>query len=413
MSRNIRKKLKAILLLILIFSLGSSFSFKAEGKSEYYINQEIKDLNRDIKSNKSHLEEIKEKKAEYTKRIRSAQKEKATLENQMAILDNRIAKTEVEIESLETEIDKVNLEIKKVKMEIGSKEEEIEDEKIKIANTIKLLYKEGDASTLEILLLNESLADFLNKTRYLEDINNEMKQSLGRLRQYKRDLEMEEKSLADKNEELLMLRSDLDNTMESLQNEKENKTYILEATQESEEEYQSLLAQAKREQEKAAMEIVTLEKQVRAKIDRLEGKKLEFNDDGVIWPVPNKGITAYFHDPDYPYRYLFEHPAVDIRCGQGSPIKAAASGYVAKVKIRGTSYGYIMIIHGNGLSTVYGHTSKSYVNEEDYVVQGQTIGLSGGMPGTSGAGRLSTGPHLHFEVRKDGIPVDPLEYLPY
>lgn len=406
------KNFGKVLFIALILSAGFCFSFKAEGSSSYSNNREIKSLNKEIKSNKGRLEDIKRKKEEYTRRIRSAQKEKASLENQMAILENRIAKTEIEIESLQTEIEKTALEKEKVQIEIKEKEEDINKEKKNIANTIKLLYKEGDASTLEILLLNDSLSDFLNKTRYLEDINKEMRQSLDRLRQYKRDLEMEEKSLSDKNEELLLLRSDLKNTMASLEEEKKSKDYLLEATKESEEEYQSLLAQAKREQEQAAMEIASLEKQVRAKINKLEGKKLKFNDEGFIWPVPNRGVTAYFHDPDYPYRYLFEHPAIDIRAGQGSTIKAAASGYVAKVKIRGTSYGYIMVVHGNGLSTVYGHTSKAYVSEEDYVVQGQTIGLSGGLPGTPGAGRLSTGPHLHFEIRKDGIPVDPLEYLP-
>lgn len=410
-SRNI-PKLKSFLVLALILGLFLSFSFQAESKTSSQLNQEIRSLNQDIKASKGKLDSIEEKREEYTRRIRNIQKEKATLENQMAILDNRIAKTEIEIEALEMEVNKVSLEIKKVKIEIENKENEIENEKEKIANTLKLLYKEGNATTLEILLLNDSLTDFLNKTRYLEDMNKEMGESLNKLKQYKRDLEMEEKSLEDKNEELLVLKSDLKNTKESLEDEKKNKIFILEATRNSESEYQSMLAQAKKEQEQAAMEIATLEKQVRASINKLEGKKLEFNDQGLIWPVPNKGITAYFHDPDYPYRYLFEHPAIDIRAGQGTPIKAAASGYVAKVKIKGISYGYIMIVHGDGLSTVYGHTSKSYVKEEDYVVQGQTIGLSGGMPGTPGAGRLTTGPHLHFEVRSNGIPVNALEYLP-
>ena len=138
------------------------------------------------------------------------------------------------------------------------------------------------------------------------------------------------------------------------------------------------------------------------------------NPGGLIWPTDGHYITTLFHDPDYPFRKsIGEHPAIDIRSSQGSPLYAVADGYVARVKFDGSrAYSYIMIIHGNGLSTVYGHVSGVSVQTDDYVTQGQIIGKSGGMPGTSGAGAFTTGPHLHFEVRKDGIPVNALDYLP-
>lgn len=407
-----KPNLKKIIGILVIFCFFISTGTAVRSMTEEQVNSEVKGLNKEIKSTKDRLAEIEKKKSKYSSNIRKKQAEKASLDNQLDILENRLALTRIEIESIREEMEKVNLEMKKIALEIGNKELEIEKEKGHIANIIKLIYKEGDVNTLEILLLNDSLADFLNKFKYLEDMNKEMSKSLGNLKKHKVDLEKDKVAMDGKNEELLNLKEDLEDSVIALEDEQKNKTFILEVTRNSEKEFQSLLALAKQEQEEASLEIVSLEKEVRERMRALAGKKLEFNDSGFIWPVTKNYITAYFHDPDYPFRYLFEHPAIDIRAGQGTLLRAAASGYVARVKLKGASYGYIMIIHGDGLSTVYGHASAASVAEDDYVVQGQVIGRSGGLPGTTGAGRLTSGPHLHFEVRLNGIPVNPLEYLP-
>ncbi len=408
--KKIIKLIIPILLLGLFLNTASNFSYGQTTGAED--NQEVRQINKDIQAKKDRIKKIQDQQAVYEGLIKKKQSEKASLNNQLAILENRLAKAALDIESTQTEIDRTSLEIDKVNFEIKDKDKQILNQKEHISSVIKLMQKQDDKSTLEILLLNNTLNDFVSQVKYLEDINNEIGKSLEILKQYKADLENQQKDLNGKKRVLTELKVKLENDKNNLALEQQNKVYILDQTRSSEREYQRLLALAKQEQQQAEADIVSLEKTIRAKLAKISGKSLEFNDAGFIWPVTKNLVVATFHDPDYPFRYIFEHPAIDIRAAQGSTLRAAASGYVAIAKNAGKGYSYIMIVHGNGLATVYGHVSKIYVQADEYVVQGQAIGLTGGMPGTSGAGSLTTGPHLHFEVRLNGIPVNPLEYLP-
>ena len=104
-------------------------------------------------------------------------------------------------------------------------------------------------------------------------------------------------------------------------------------------------------------------------------------------------------------RYHEYHPAVDIAGPSGTPIKAADSGYVAVVGRSDTGYGrYVLVDHGNGFQTLYAHFSVIFVEVGQSVGKGQTIGLCGS------TGK-STGPHVHFEVKLNGVRRNPLLYL--
>ncbi|MFA4941988.1 MAG: hypothetical protein WC582_05395, partial [Patescibacteria group bacterium] len=314
---------RIIKLFIPIFVLGLflSSSVLVCGQDEGAVNDEVKALNDQIQTKKKSLEEIQKQQEAYSQAIKQKQNEKASLSNQLSILDNRLAKAELDIEGAETEISRTNLEVEKVNLEISNKDKEINREKEHLGNVLKLIYKQDRVTTLEIMLLNDSLTDFVNQLKYLEDTNKEIGDGLDTLKKYKDDLEKSQLVLQDKKKELNDLKEELMGKKESLAGEKDNKSFILTQTRNSEKEYQKLLAEAKSEQERAAADIANLEKTVRAKMSKVSGKELEFNDNGLIWPVPKNTITSYFHDPDYPFKYIFEHPAVDIRAGQGTTIK--------------------------------------------------------------------------------------------
>lgn len=133
----------------------------------------------------------------------------------------------------------------------------------------------------------------------------------------------------------------------------------------------------------------------------------------LAWPVPPLlGISAGFHDASYRKEFGMEHNAIDIPVDQGSDVLAAADGVVAKVSDKGMGFNSLVIDHGGGMSTLYGHVTKFLVQEGQTVHAGQVVAKSGGRPGTPGAGMFTTGPHLHFEVHVKGQPVDPMGYLP-
>lgn len=133
----------------------------------------------------------------------------------------------------------------------------------------------------------------------------------------------------------------------------------------------------------------------------------------MIWPVsPDEGLSATYGDKDYFERFHLEHLAIDIPKKQGTTIVAPADGVVLSVSDKGMGFNSLTVRHKNGIVTLYGHVSRFLVSEGERVHIGDPIALTGAMPGTPGAGWLTTGPHLHFQVLVDGQPVDPLRFLP-
>lgn len=148
---------------------------------------------------------------------------------------------------------------------------------------------------------------------------------------------------------------------------------------------------------------------------RVQGSQISILATGVMpeleWPVePVYGVSATFRDPEYEEIFGFAHDGLDIPVLQNTPILAPAAGTVEKVADNGFGYSYIILRHA-GVATLYGHVSQIDVAEGQTVSLGQQIGLSGGRPGTKGAGSHTTGPHLHLEVIKNGERIDPKTVL--
>jgi murein DD-endopeptidase MepM/ murein hydrolase activator NlpD len=295
---------------------------------------------------------------------------------------------------------------------IEEKTQEIERHKVILAELIRTIHREEQRDILELLLSNESFSEFFSQVEYLQGVYIDVGLQTGSLRDARTVLNGQEDDLEEKQDSLEDLHMALAAKEEELTESRVYKEQLLVETKSSEAIFTDMLSNLRAEYQSIENEIQATEREIRLKLEGHD--QLNFDGETVLsWPVPSRYVTAYFHDPDYPFRHVFEHAGIDIRAGQGTEIRAAAPGFVARAKNCSNSwcYSYVMLIHGDGLSTVYGHMSSVGVEEDQFVGRGDVIGYTGGTPGTAGAGPFVTGPHLHFESRLNGIPVNPLNYL--
>ncbi|TSC84845.1 MAG: Peptidase M23 [Parcubacteria group bacterium Gr01-1014_13] len=372
---------------------------------------EIEELNKQIAQRKDKIKELEETINKYNKNIQQKQTQAVSLKNQLSILDNHINKAQTDIELTQEKIKKAELEIEALQLSIADKEAIMEKQKKIISKIVQGINADKRKNYMEVLLTNNSFAEFYDQLQYTMNVFTDLGKSVKILRLVKEDLQTKEAQVASRKKTYENLKTELLAKQDKLKGQSKAKENLLVETRSSELRYKTLLSSLKQQYQSVINEQRAFEDQVRKKL-ALENK-LNNSIDVLTWPVPSRVVNATFHDPDYPFRNVFQHSGIDIRASQGTPIRAAASGYVARAKICSTSscYAYVLIVHTGSVSTLYGHFSRVDVVGDQFVQKGDIIGLSGGRPGTVGAGPFVTGPHLHFEVRLNGIPVDPMGYL--
>lgn len=368
----------------------------------------INDLNKQIDEQRKKIDEIADKINEYKSSIDKFRNQSNTLKNQVYILDNQIAKTELDIKAKTEEVKVTELEISKVELEIIDNQESIEDQKKYLSAFIRLLDYYDDKDYLSVLLNNNSFSEFFDQINHIEGIEEDLQETLNRFQELVERYNSQKEELSKKRDQLSELLNKLESEKDALQGQISTKEYLIQETNNSEKKYQGLVGNLKAEQLAANNAVAAMEKRLRQELEK-KGSSEEFNnldEASLIWPTNSRRLTAYYHDSDYPYRNLFEHSGLDIGVPSGTTVRSAEAGYVAKVALGTKWYGnYVMIIHNNNLATLYAHLSSVSVKNDQYVTKGQVIANSGNTG-------FSSGPHLHFEVRSGGIPVNPLNYLP-
>lgn len=377
-----KKKLYITLCIIILTLFVISYSVKGTTVNEV-LEQKKDELNNKIDNT--------------TNEIGNFQGQIDNVSTEIQEINEKVAKYQQEINDLNAKSLQLEVNIENAQKELQTAEETYEQQKKLFEKRIVAIYEAGETVYLEVLLNSKTIEQFISSYYYLSEISKYDKDLIENILQNKEKIENKKNNLLVQQNQLKAITSNKERTAVTLKNTQAVRTsYLNQLTEKQLKEQQKLEIYEK--------EMEELEKQI------LEISFTSMNEDYVggdfAWPVPGYyTITSPFGMRIHPVLHVLRlHTGTDIGAPEGVNIIAANSGVVT-VATYSASYGnYVMIDHGGGVVTLYGHASELCVSVGDIVKAGDVIAKVG----RTG---WSTGFHLHFEIRINGNVVDPLPYI--
>ena len=345
------------------------------------VRSKIDDSNNQLQYVQSELSENLQKVEELEDSVNKYQSQCSDLESQ--------------ISSLQTKLDETNSKLTEVQDTYNRKEKILK-------KRVVALYEAGDSSYIDLFLSSESITEFISNYFLVSELVQYDSDLLDGLEDTENQIQSTKERQEAQQNELKVKKQDINETrilMENTQTVKEN--YMAKLT-DQEKALQGQIAQYKSQQ-------VEIESQILAAMNWTGAMSIQFTGGAMIWPIAMNGtyITSGFGMRLHPIQGVYKnHDGLDISGANvyDAPIVAAADGVVTYAGVM-SGYGNCVIInHGSGIATLYGHGSEIVTQLGATVKQGDII-MKVGSTGNS------TGPHVHFEVRKDGVAVDPTPYL--
>lgn len=344
---------------------------------------ELQDLQQQLETKDAEREEKK-------KEVKSAI-------DQLMEIQGQLAKAQKELDAVEEQQNALNVKIKKNEIDIKKKIAELDVTKKLYCKRLRNIYENGQINYLDVLLGAKDFSDFSSRMFLLQRIIQKDSDMLDKLKNQKAALEQEKQALANNKKQLEAVHQEVAAKKKVVEEKTAQRRAIydkaLAEQNKIDEEYNKLL--------EASNNVTNMIKNWEAggRIGSAHGSG-QF-----IWPTSGV-ITSPFGWRTHPiFGTSRFHSGLDIGVDYGTPIYAADSGTVVYAGDMGGYGNAVMIDHGGGLVTLYGHNSSVEVGVGQNVAQGQEIALAG----STG---YSTGPHCHFEVRIHGEVTDPLAYLP-
>jgi murein DD-endopeptidase MepM/ murein hydrolase activator NlpD len=382
---------KITLLLTLFLISVLPFSLYADTKSD--LEQKIAERNQAIKALEQEIAGVK---TEIDKTSTQAQ----SLQAYIKTLDLTINKLRKDSQVTENQIAATTYKIEDLKLSIEDKTKIINQNRQAIALLLRDIRKSDDDTVTKTILGKNTLSTMWNTVETTNAVTHSIQLKTVEITQAKDELETNRKAEEKAKGELEQYKKDLVVKQIIISANKKDKAVTLKETKNKESAYKTLLDKKQALKDAFENELTQYEADLKLAID---SSKLPSVGSGVLsWPLDVIKITQYFGNTPFatknPQVYSSRgHNGVDFKASIGTKIKAALSGVVAGTGNTDNfpgcySYGkWVMITHGNGLSTLYAHLSYVAVNQGDKLVTGQVIGYSGNTG-------YSTGPHLHFGV---------------
>ena len=343
-------------------------------------------------------------------KINNAKSELKNIQNSQRDAKSELENLTIQVMDAENELDSLKAELSELESSIETKESEITEKQAEIKRKEKLLqerivalYEAGESTYLDVLLGSDSLLDFLSKYEIVQQIVDADTALITDLDNDKKDLENEKAELETSKAKVKELKDQQEIKSNELKILKKNKQSEVDKLSDEEKSKQSEIDKYNTAMEEVNRQLSEIGKDAQERLDR-DGVKF---DGSFIWPCNNKYVTSRMK-----WRWGRWHKGVDIGASYEN-VYASASGYAYNATNPGGYGTYIMIFHGDGYATLYGHLNSSHIRNGQYVSQGQVIATSGNSGG-------STGAHLHFEIRHSTSIsnffgnnwLNPLDYLP-